>query len=80
MATKFSSLIETPKIETFFTAGVEFDQKSNKGRIEVTSLKPTDYEEVVWLGYDRFYGDVFKAISRDGYMTIFFGKKGNEFN
>lgn len=78
--TKFISLIEKPKDKTVFTAGVNFNVKTEKGCVEKTILKPTDYEEVIWLGHDKIYGDVFKAVKKDDSFTIFFGKKGSEFN
>ena len=42
---------------------------------------PSDWDNVLYLGYDGHYGDVFKAWN-DGdscQFTLFFGTKGDEF-
>jgi len=44
--------------------------------------KPTNFDHVLFLGHDFYYGDVFKAWD-DGHgddYTIFFGVAGEEFN
>ena len=46
--------------------------------LESSSI-PEDFPIVEYIGYDPYYGDVFKAIR--GYrFTIYFGEKGDEFN
>jgi len=41
--------------------------------------KPIKYENVIYLGKCKDDGDMF-ACKKDGYIKIFKGKKGDEFN
>lgn len=76
MATKFTTLDnKQSKKETIFTHLVGTDKKP----IDV-SEKASQWENVLHLGRDTHYGDVFKAWENedeDGFC-IFFGVKGNE--
>ena len=47
--------------------------------IRESSYTPEDFPIVEYIGYDPYYGDVFKAI-RGNRFTIYFGYKGDEFN
>lgn len=45
-------------------------------------LQPADYDNVMYIGYNNYYGDVFKAWN-NGDITeyvLYFGTKGDEFN
>ena len=80
MATNFMSLDKKQKEnkKTIFTHIVEFDKK-----IKETSFnKPEDYENVLYIGYDNDYGDVFKVWNEEeeNNFIIFFGTKGDEFD
>lgn len=45
-----------------------------------TNRLPGVYDNVVWLGYDEEYGDLFKTWNNDKKgFTIFSGIKGDEF-
>lgn len=51
--------------------------------VRKTYLRPEDMENVIFLGHDMDYGDVFLAqrlVCRPNYFAIFFGVKGDEFN
>ena len=59
---------------TVFTYAIDVDKKVTK-----TNYSSSDFDFVIWLGYDSYYGDVFKAWNENGkYFTIFFGVKGDE--
>ena len=48
--------------------------------VEVSRLKPKNYENVLHIGYDNNYKDVFKAWNdKEHEFTIYFGTKGDEF-
>ena len=62
--------------ETQFRKAIELD------RIETAGADPENWDNVMWLGYNSVYGDVFKAWdngSEDDFC-IYFGIKGDEFN
>lgn len=52
-------------------------------KIVETDLKPISYDNILFIGNNPFYGDVFKAydygINDECGFTIFFGTKGDEF-
>lgn len=78
MSTNFMSLIDETKVvkETVFTSFVDFDLK-NRGTIG----KPCDYRNVLHIGFDKEYRDVFKCWNdNEKEFTIYFGTKGDEFN
>ena len=76
--TKFTSLENREvKVKTKFTHAIV-----NKKVIEVTEARPSDYDNVLHIGKDEEYGDVFKCWN-DKWETTFvllFGVKGNEFD
>jgi hypothetical protein len=77
MATKFMTLDgqKSEKKETVFTHYVN----GNMDIIEAT-LNPKNYENVLHIGYDNFYKDVFKVWNnKENEFKIYFGKKGDEF-
>lgn len=79
MATKFTTLSsETKKlVKTVFTSYITFEKK-----ISVTDDRqtPDSYDNVLYLGHDGIYGDVFKAwYDDDDNFFIFFGIAGDEF-
>lgn len=48
---------------------------------EATLTKPTDFLNVLHIGYNKTYGDVFKCWDDDKKdFTLYFGEKGDEFN
>ena len=50
--------------------------------IEDTHMTPDAYGNVLYLGNDAYYGDVFKVWDKDtdAEFILFFGEKGDEFN
>ncbi len=49
-------------------------------QIQTASVDPEDFEEVIHIGYEPDYGDVFICTSNRERFTILFGKKGDEFD
>ena len=77
MATKFMTLDgqKSEKKETVFTHYVN----SDIGISEAT-LKTKNYKNVLHIGYNEVYGDVFKVWDdRENEYTLYFGTKGDEF-
>ena len=63
------------KKETVFTHCVNSELK-----IDTFSLQPKNFLNVLHIGYDETYGDVFKAWGdHENMFTICFGTKGDEF-
>ncbi len=61
--------------KTIFKKRVCLDSIDN-----VISSTPDNYDNIVYLGNDVVYGDVFKAFDNgSNNFTIFFGDKGFEF-
>lgn len=59
---------------TVFTHAIDDDKSLAK-----TNYTASDFDFVIWLGYDSQYGDVFKAWNENcNYFTIYFGVKGDE--
>lgn len=80
MATKYMTLDKTQNPEgkrTVFENIVEVDSATN-----VDGLDTDDYDNVLFLGHDQQYGDVFKAWNdaEPDDFTLFFGAKGDEFD
>ena len=78
--TKFTTLKETKKEgkKTVFTHCVGSDMI-----IYETSLnQPKDWDNVLHIGHDESYGDVFKVSSNyfTNNFSIYFGIKGDEFD
>lgn len=76
--TKFTTLEKkTKKRETVFKKLITSDLE-----ILSTNYKPTDFDNVLHIGNDECYGDVFKAWnkSRENDFIIYFGKAGDEFD
>ena len=46
---------------------------------EVECTTPDDYRNILYLGHDNYYGDVFKCWNHESDFAIIFGEKGNEF-
>ena len=66
---------KSKKKQTVFTHGVGDDLK-----IGEASFEPTDFLNVLHIGLDVTYGDVFKAWdSNENKFVIFFGTAGDEF-
>ena len=74
--TKFISIDKDTKEkkETVFT-----HVKDINGWLFTTLYKPKDFKEVIYVGKCKFDGDMF-ACKKDGYIEIFKGTKGDEFN
>ena len=77
--TKFKTLQQSkPKNKTTFDTFLV-----NKRRITTQAVaNPTEYDNVLYIGYSQSYGDVFKAWNdndEDNFI-IYFGKKGDEFD
>ena len=49
-------------------------------KIEPATWGPDDYETVEYIGYEQYYGDVFKASNGDRGYVLYFGVKGSEFD
>lgn len=48
--------------------------------VEETNMLPSEYKNVIHIGRDHVYGDVFIAYDSDpDYFTIYFGEAGDEF-
>ena len=49
---------------------------------EVALTKPEEWDNVLHLGFDSIYGDVFKVWNDtdNSDFTLYFGEKGDEFN
>lgn len=75
--TNFLTLDKTVKSEkkTVF----KFIVDANLEVLELTNIEPEDYENVLFLGYDTDYGDVFKCWNNPSVFAIIFGEKGDEF-
>ena len=77
--TKFKTLQQSkPKNKTTFDTLLV----GKSGNIKRARNNPTDFDNVLHIGCDNIYGDVFKAWSdnsEDGFF-IYFGKKGDEFD
>ncbi len=58
----------------------KFVVNDNKN-VTPTVVKPKDYDNVEWLGYNLVHGDVFKCWDDCDYnnFDIVFGEKGDEF-
>lgn len=68
---------DKPKKET------EFKLLINIHDGPVSAFKePSDYDNVLFIGHDIQYGDVFKAwnTNSQNIFTLYFGEKGDEFN
>ena len=79
MATKFISLdnLQPVKKQTKFTHYVDKDKQISSTPL----VTPSEYDNVLHIGTDEEYGDVFKAWD-DGEKNnfiIYFGVKGDEF-
>lgn len=76
--TKFiNSFIQKEDEKTVFDKCLYSD-----GSLKDADTKPNDWLNVMWLGfYSDTLGDMFKCWDDDpNCFTIYFGKKGNEFN
>lgn len=74
--TKFSTIDgkESPN-KTIFKKYIDSDFTIKEG-----AILPSDWDNVMFIGHDVIYGDVFKAWDDDkNSFTIYFGKKGDEF-
>lgn len=76
--TNYLTIDEPKKIsrKTVFTHRV--------GKSEIVKLEydsDIEFDNMMWLGFDHVYGDVFKVWKNDSSdFTIYFGTKGDEFN
>ena len=77
MKTKFITLGSKIVKKTVFTHFIN-------SKIEISeniAFQPKNYENVLHIGYDKIYGDVFKAWKNEhDNFVIYFGTKGDEFN
>jgi len=78
--TKYSKMEVKKEVKkkTVFRKALSFDL-TVKDNVQ---FEPENYENVIWLGYDRNYGDIFKVFNDDyvDSFTIYFGEAGDEFN
>jgi len=61
----------------------EFYSRVGTSSIDVSPIEnPYGYDNVIHIGSDKFYGDVFKAWNdgEENDFVLFFGEKGDEFN
>lgn len=51
-------------------------------KVEKTFDTPSGHDYTLYLGKDKFYGDVFKCWNEgeEDNFTLYFGEKGDEFN
>lgn len=78
MTTKFSTLesIKKEKEKTVFKQVINSSLKPVE-----TKLEPSAWKNILHLGYDKDYGDVFKCWDNGSdNFTIAFGEKGDEFD
>lgn len=80
MATKFITLNGNSKPinkKTVFTKVLQHDFS-----VDEDCLQPEDWENVLYLGHDMDYGDVFKVWDNGGEdnFALYFGEKGDEFD
>lgn len=78
MSTNFMSLDDKVKEskKTIFTKTVQ-----STDVIIVDCYTPEGYKNVLHIGYDKCYGDVFKCWNDNiNYFNLHFGIKGEEFN
>lgn len=66
-----------PVIETKFTHCIG----SDKDIIENDNERPSKWDNILHIGTDKYYGDVFKCWDNgnENNFTIYFGVKGDEF-
>lgn len=60
-----------------------FTHVVNRGAVrEVSDVNPYEWDNVVFLGHDTSYGDVFKSYNNTDEPTfaLYFGVKGDEFD
>ena len=77
--TKFTSLDQKVNKKTVFEKVV--DVGTDGLLIKNTTETINAYDNVLYIGYDLHYGDVFKCWLDDDEadFTLFFGRKGTEF-
>ena len=77
--TKFISIEKDTqeKKETVFTRIVELN-----GGTDASIVKAKEWDNVMHIGFDDVYGDVFKCWDNKDVnnFTLYFGTKGDEFN
>lgn len=81
--TKFMNIPIIPTVEdkkkefkpTVFTHYIDSDKT-----VRTSKNNANEYQNVIWLGDDKIYGDIFKAWNDKfpNNFTIFFGVKGDE--
>ena len=79
--TQFVTLIDSTKKERKLTKFTHI-ALTKKGWEEVDSQNsslPNEYVSVVYLGCCENDGDMFACYDRDGYIEIYKGEKGDEF-
>ncbi len=75
--TKFMTLGKEPK----GSHPTVFAKSVSRGGTFDAKKQPTEWDNVMWLGYDTQDGDVFKAWNDNkNKFTIYFGTKGDEFD
>ena len=78
MAAKFMTLDSLKKGKNKNTV---FTHRVLTREIEDTSIEPGHWCNVLFIGHDEEYGDVFKCWDNNPTnFTIFFGTKGDEFD
>lgn len=79
MATKFISLDKPQPVKK----QIKFTHYLDENRIvkENHNNYPSCWNNILHIGTDKYYGDVFKVWDdgNENYFTIFFGEKGDEF-
>ena len=78
MKTKFTTLEQKSKI----VAGTVFTHFISGRKTVCDSIRTVNgFENVLHIGYDKQYGDVFKCWDQNpNEFIIYFGTKGDEFN
>ena len=78
MATKFMTIESNPRKSTQFKSYLDISPDGLMVR-SVTTASPDQWDNVMFIGHDRRFGDVFKCWDNDcDDFAIFFGTKGDE--
>jgi hypothetical protein len=75
--TKYSTIETRVKKQTIFKKFISADMN-----VKDAALSPNIYNNVVFIGHNKCYGDVFKVYDDgdENNYTLYFGEAGDEFN
>jgi hypothetical protein len=76
MGTKFTTIEREKSFKKTVFNGVLL-----LGNVKPSKVLPGVYDNIMWIGHDEHYGDVFKAWNYgQNSFTLYFGEKGDEFD